>query len=90
MLLGIELDVVEFGLVVVRAAVAMRIMNVLPLIGSDAADVGSVGELLLVVIHAVLAIEQAVVAHENDEGTVEFATAFEFGQEFSHAPMTLL
>ena len=48
--LGVELNVVELGLVTVRAAVSVRIMNILPFVGSDAADVGSVGELLFAIV----------------------------------------
>ena len=48
--LGVELNVVELGLVTVRAAVSVRIMNILPFVGSDAANVGSLGKLLLVIV----------------------------------------
>ena len=47
---GVGFEVVEFRLVSVGAAVAVGVVDVFPIVGADAADVGRVGELLFVVV----------------------------------------
>ena len=160
-LLGVVLHVVEFGEVMVGRAVAMRVAHELPRVGADAADVGRVGKLFLVVVfvkpgraprgvvavgegapraaldsgergraaevkeargevhgedltvddaaggetgaaddegdadarlvhgafvdHAVLAFEETVVAHEDDDGVGVLAGGFEVGDEAADA-----
>ncbi len=48
-LAGVRLQVVELGHVAVFGVIAMRVVNVLPVRGANAADVWRVGELLFVV-----------------------------------------